>query len=103
MGYGLYDKCVVEAMRGLREPEPYFRGLVVEVGFERAVVEDDQPPRLTGRSSYSLFSLADYALLGLFSYSRAALRLMIFLGFLRLDAEFCRRPRLFGGQTHFLV
>ena len=32
MGYGLYDKCVVDAMRGLREPEPYFRGLVVEVG-----------------------------------------------------------------------
>jgi len=28
-----------------------------------------------------LFSLADYALLGLFSYSRAPLRLMIFLGF----------------------
>jgi glycosyltransferase involved in cell wall biosynthesis len=81
MGYGLYDKCVVDAMRGLREPEPYFRGLVMEVGFERAVVEYDQPPRLTGRSSYSLFSLADYALLGLFSYSRAPLRLMIFLGF----------------------
>ena len=47
MGYGLYDKCVVDAMRGLREPEPYFRGLVVEVGFERAVVEYDQPPRQT--------------------------------------------------------
>ena len=81
MGYGLYDKCVVDAMRGLREPEPYFRGLVVEVGFERAMVEYDQPPRRSGRSSYSLFSLADYALLGLFSYSRAPLRLMIFLGF----------------------
>ena len=33
MGYGLYDKCVIEAMRGLREPEPYFRGLVMEVEF----------------------------------------------------------------------
>ena len=81
IGYGLYDKCVVDAMRGLREPEPYFRGLVVEVVFERATVEYDQPPRQHGRSSYSLFSLADYALLGLSSYSRAPLRLMIFLGF----------------------
>jgi glycosyltransferase involved in cell wall biosynthesis len=81
IGYGLYDKCVVDALRGLREPEPYFRGLVVEVGFERATVEYDQPRRLTGRSSYSLFSLADYALVGLSSYSRAPLRLMIFLGF----------------------
>ena len=26
VGYGLYDKCVVEAMRGLREPEHIFAG-----------------------------------------------------------------------------
>src|SRR5208283_367646 len=45
MGYGLYDRCVVDAMRGLKEPEPYFRGLVMEVGFERAIIEYDQPPR----------------------------------------------------------
>jgi hypothetical protein len=72
---------VVDAMRGLKEPEPYFRGLVMEVGFERATVEYDQPPRRYGRSSYNLFSLADYALVGLSSYSRAPLRLMTFLGF----------------------
>ncbi|MGA8172184.1 MAG: glycosyltransferase family 2 protein [Methylocystis sp.] len=81
IGFGLYDHCVVEAMRGLREPEPYFRGLVMEVGFERAVVEYDQPLRRHGRSSYNLFSLADYALVGLSSYSRAPLRIMTFLGF----------------------
>jgi glycosyltransferase involved in cell wall biosynthesis len=81
MGYGLYDKCVIDAMRDLREPEPYFRGLVMEVGFERATVEYDQPLRRHGRSSYNLFSLADYALVGLSSYSRAPLRLMTFMGF----------------------
>jgi glycosyltransferase involved in cell wall biosynthesis len=81
VGFGLYDRCVVDAMRGLKEPEPYFRGLVMEVGFERATVEYDQPPRRYGRSSYNLFSLADYALVGLSSYSRAPLRLMTFLGF----------------------
>ncbi|QGM47782.1 glycosyltransferase family 2 protein [Methylocystis heyeri] len=81
MGYGLYDRRVVDAMRELNEPEPYFRGLVMEVGFERAVVEYDQPPRRHGRSSYNFFSLADFALLGLSTYSRAPLRLMIFLGF----------------------
>jgi glycosyltransferase involved in cell wall biosynthesis len=81
IGYGLYDRCVVDAMRALKEPEPYFRGLVMEVGFERATVEYDQPLRRHGRSSYNLFSLADYALVGLSSYSRAPLRLMTFLGF----------------------
>ena len=82
IGFGLYDRCVIDAMRQLKEPEPYFRGLVMEVGFDRATVEYDQPPRLHGRSSYSLLSLADYALVGLSSYSRAPLRIMTFLGFL---------------------
>ena len=68
-------------MRKLHEPEPYFRGLVIEVGFERRVIEYDQPPRRHGRSSYNFFSLADFALVGLSSYSRAPLRLMTFLGF----------------------
>ena len=81
MGYGLYDKCVIDALRGLNEPEPYFRGLIAEVGFERASVTYDQPPRRHGRSSYTIFSLADYALLGLSSYSRVPLRLMTFVGF----------------------
>ncbi len=81
IGYGLYDRCVVDAMRKLHEPEPYFRGLVVEVGFERQIIEYDQPPRRHGSSSYNFFSLADFALVGLSSYSRAPLRLMTFLGF----------------------
>jgi polyisoprenyl-phosphate glycosyltransferase len=81
MGYGLYDRRVLDAMRQLNEPEPYFRGLVIEVGFERVMIEYEQPPRRHGRSSYSLLSLADYALVGLCTYSRAPLRLMIFLGF----------------------
>jgi len=81
MGFGLYDRCVVDALRELNEPEPYFRGLIMEVGFERATIEYDQPLRRHGRSSYNFFSLADYALVGLSSYSRAPLRLMTFLGF----------------------
>ena len=82
MGYGLYDRRVVEALRELNEPEPYFRGLVMEVGFERAFVQYDQPPRRHGKSSYNIFSLADFALVGLSSNSRAPLRMMTFLGFL---------------------
>jgi glycosyltransferase involved in cell wall biosynthesis len=81
MGYGLYDRRVVDALRSLHEPEPYFRGLVMEVGFKRAFIRYDQPPRRHGRSSYNFFSLADYALIGLSSNSRAPLRLMTFLGF----------------------
>lgn len=81
MGYGLYDRRVVEALRGLNEPDPYFRGLIGEVGFERAIVEYDQPSRRHGRSSYTMASLADHAILGLSSYSRVPLRLMTLVGF----------------------
>ena len=81
VGYGLYDRCVIDVLRALEEPEPYFRGLVMEIGFRRAMIEYDQPPRRSGKSSYNLLSLADYALIGLSSYSRAPLRLMTFLGF----------------------
>jgi glycosyltransferase involved in cell wall biosynthesis len=88
MVYGLYDRCIVEAMRGLNEPEPYFRGLVMEVGFERAFIEYDQPPRRHGRSSYNLMSLTDYALVGLFTHSRAPLRLMTFIGIIGAAASF---------------
>ena len=81
MGYGLYDRCVIDALRDLNEPEPYFRGLIGEVGFSRATVEYDQPAREHGRSSYTLASLAGHAMLGLSTSSRAPLRLMTAIGF----------------------
>lgn len=81
MGYGLYDRRVMDTLRGLNEPEPYFRGLINEVGFDRAFIEYEQPARRHGRSSYTLFSLAEHALLGLSTYSRAPLRLMTLIGF----------------------
>jgi glycosyltransferase involved in cell wall biosynthesis len=81
IGYGLYDRTFVEVLRGLNEPEPYFRGLVSEIGFDRLVIPYDQPGRLHGQSSYRFFQYVDYALLGLSSYSRAPLRLMTLTGF----------------------
>ena len=80
MGYGLYDRSVVEIIRGLDEPDPYFRGLVSEIGFDKAFVEYDQPPRHHGRSHNSFFDLIEMALLGLTTYSKVPLRLMTFSG-----------------------
>ncbi|MFV0280217.1 MAG: glycosyltransferase family 2 protein [Rhodoblastus sp.] len=88
MGYGLYDQKIIETLRGLNEPEPYFRGLIMEVGFERAFIEYEQPQRKHGKSSYNLTSLIDYALIGLSSSSRAPLRMMTFFGFFVSLASF---------------
>ena len=31
-GFGLYDRSVIEILRGFDDPYPYFRGLVMEIG-----------------------------------------------------------------------
>lgn len=80
IGFGLYDASVIQVLRDLQEPDPYFRGMVCEVGFEKAFVEYRQPERLHGKSSYTFLSLLDYAVLGLTSYSKIPLRIMTIVG-----------------------
>jgi glycosyltransferase involved in cell wall biosynthesis len=80
MGYGLYDRSVVDVIRRLDEPDPYFRGLVSEIGFEKAFIEYDQPARKYGSSRHSLFDLIEMAMLGITSYSKVPLRLMTVTG-----------------------
>jgi glycosyltransferase involved in cell wall biosynthesis len=80
IGYGLYDRRVIDVMRSLYEPDPYFRGLVPEIGFKRAIIEYDQPERRHGRSRNSLSDLIDLAFLALSTYSKAPMRAMTVVG-----------------------
>lgn len=80
-GYGLYDRKVMDAFRALKEPYPYFRGLISEVGFERAVVEYAQPPRRRGVTKNNFYTLFDMAMLGITSHSKVPLRLATMMGF----------------------
>ena len=56
-GFGLYDRQFMEAIKLYQNPYPYFRGLVGEIGFRRAVVPFDQPARKRGRSKNNFFTL----------------------------------------------
>ncbi|MGA9751213.1 MAG: glycosyltransferase family 2 protein [Acidobacteriota bacterium] len=80
-GFGLYDRCIIEALRKMDDPYPYFRGLVMEAGFERALVHFDQPARKRGKSTYNFYRLYDVAMLGITSHSKVPLRLATMLGF----------------------
>jgi glycosyltransferase involved in cell wall biosynthesis len=80
MGFGLYDRQVIEILRTLDEPDPYFRGLVSEIGFDKAFVEYHQPPRKHGRTRHSFFDLLELSMLALTTYSRAPLKLMTVAG-----------------------
>ncbi len=80
-GFGLYDKKVVAIMRDLDDPYPYLRGLVCEIGFEKAIVEFSQPLRKRGFSKNKFYSLFDNAMIGVTKHSKVPLRLATFFGF----------------------
>jgi len=80
-GFGLYDKKFIDILRQLEEPYPYFRGLIAELGFERAEIQYIQPVRTSGKTKYNFLSLYDTAMLGFVSYSKLPLRLASFIGF----------------------
>jgi len=81
-GAGLFDRAVVDILRGLREPYPYLRGLVCEIGFPIATVPFLQPRRRRGISKNNFYTLYDIAMLGVTSHSKVPLRLMTMFGFL---------------------
>jgi len=81
-GFGLYDKKFVDVLRDLKDPMPYFRGIIAEIGFERKELNYEQPKRLHGKSKNNFFSLYDIAMLGITSYSKVMVRIATMLGFL---------------------
>lgn len=80
-GFGLYDRSVVDLVRGLDDPYPYFRGLIAEFGIAYATVEFEKPKRLRGISSNNFYTLYDVAMLGVTSHTKVPLRLATMAGF----------------------
>lgn len=80
-GFGLYDKKVIDVLREINDPYPYFRGLIEELGFESATIEYEQQRRKRGISSYNFYRYYDEAMLGITSHSKIPLRLATMLGF----------------------
>jgi len=80
-GFGLYDREFIDILRKLDEPYPYFRGLITEMGFERAEVEYIQPKRKKGQTKNNLYTLYDMAMLGFVNHSKVPLRMATFIGF----------------------
>jgi len=81
-GFGLYDQTVIEQMRLLDDPYPYFRGIIAELGFPIARVNFVQPRRKRGFSKSNFYSLYDVAMLGFTNHTKVPLRLATMCGFL---------------------
>lgn len=80
-GFGLYDRSVVELVRAMDDPYPYFRGLIAEIGFEAVEIPFVQPQRKRGITKNNFYTLYDMAMLGITSHSKIPLRLATMGGF----------------------
>ncbi len=80
-GFGLYDRSFIQVLRELKDPTPFLRGIVAELGFQRKEIPYEQQRRRAGSTKNNLYTLYDIAMLSFTSYTKIGLRLATFLGF----------------------
>jgi glycosyltransferase involved in cell wall biosynthesis len=80
-GFGLYDRSVIEIIREIDDPYPYFRGLIADIGLPHAEIPYIQASRKRGISKNNFYTLYDLAMLGITSHSKVPLRLATMAGF----------------------
>jgi len=80
-GSGIIDKNIVEQLRKIDEPYPYFRGLILEFTNKISTLEFNQPKRTQGISKNNFFTLFDIGMLGIIKHSKIPLRIMTLVGF----------------------
>lgn len=80
-GFGLYDRRVVDLVVSFKDPNPYARGIIAEIGLPHYELSFKQPPRKGGVSSQTFYRLYDIAMLGITNMSKVPLRIVTFAGF----------------------
>ena len=81
-GFGLYDKEVINILKEIKDPYPYFRGMIAEIGLKIKTIQYDQPVRVRGITKNNFYTLYDIGMLGIISHSKVPLRLATMAGFL---------------------
>lgn len=81
-GFGLYDKSFVEVLRNLKDPTPFLRGIVAELGFKRVDLPYRQARRRAGKTHNNWYSLFDAAMLSFTSYTKSGMRFATIGGFI---------------------
>jgi len=79
-GFGLYDKRVIDILRQIDDPYPYFRGLISDIGFDMFRITYAQPVRRRGVTASNFYRLYDVAMLGITNHSKVPLRLATMVG-----------------------
>lgn len=79
-GFGLYDKSFVKVLRDLKDPTPFIRGIVGELGYKRTEIEYTQEQRRAGKTHNNFYTLYDAFMLSFTSYTTIGLRIATFVG-----------------------
>ena len=79
-GFGLYDKSFIGVLRNLKDPSPFLRGIVAELGYRRKDIPYEQAKRIAGKTHNNFYTLYDAAMLSFTSYTKIGLRLATFCG-----------------------
>lgn len=80
--FRLMDRKVVDAIRLLPERARFMKGLFAWVGFKRDVVYFKREKRLAGETSWRYWSLWNFALEGIVSFTSAPLKIWSYMGVL---------------------
>lgn len=79
-GFGLYDCSFIQVLRGLKDPTPFLRGIVAELGYKRVSLSYTQAKRMAGHTHNNFFTLFDAAMLSFTSYTKVGLHLITLSG-----------------------
>jgi glycosyltransferase involved in cell wall biosynthesis len=79
-GFGIYDKKVMDLIREINDPNPYFRGLVCELGYPIKTVSFVQASRTRGVTKNNFYTLYEMAMMGFVTYSLIPIRMASLFG-----------------------
>jgi polyisoprenyl-phosphate glycosyltransferase len=78
--FELLDKSFLDVLRSVYINAPYLRGLIMEYGYDIKQVEYTQDKRAKGKTHFNFYKYYDFAMLGITSNSKKALRLATLFG-----------------------
>lgn len=80
-GFGLYDKKVIEKINSIKDPYPYFKGALADLGYQMKIINFEQPERKFGEDKTNLITLWDKGMLGLTRTTQIPVHLITIFGF----------------------
>lgn len=81
-GTGIFDKEIIQTLKKIKDPYPYFRGLLFEITSDISYVDFHQKKRERGETKNNFYTLYDYLALALIKHSKTPLRLLTVIGFI---------------------